>query len=86
MEDISANYVHNTLKQEILLVFLIATLYVPQWLFELILRRAQPLLADQPLYPRLAVLGRGVYITRRAINHVKRMDFSVLTGPMGYLL
>ncbi len=86
MESISANYIHNAPTIANLLVFLIATMYVPRALFSFILQRAEPLLADQPLYPRLFVVSRGIYLVKRAINHLKVMDFSVLTGRTGYVL
>ena len=59
---------------------------IPDWLFERWLAKAKPLLSEQKHYPRLLGLCRFLYLTRRAVDHLRFMDFSVLTGWSGYLL
>jgi anaerobic magnesium-protoporphyrin IX monomethyl ester cyclase len=86
IDQISANYTHNAPTMANCLVYLLATCRVPRWLFDFMARRAQPLTTPQPLYPRLNLAFRLLYLSRRALNHLRFMDFSVLAGPSGYWL
>ena len=86
IDEITANYTHNAPTLANCLVFLIASMPVPRRLFDWAVARAQPLTAEQPHYPRLLLLCRTVFFTRRALNHLRHMDFSVLTGRLGYVL
>jgi anaerobic magnesium-protoporphyrin IX monomethyl ester cyclase len=86
LDEISANYTHNAPTLANCLVYLIATLRVPAWLFRWLSKRAEPLMAPQPHYPKLVLFCRLLFFVRRAISHLRFMDFSVLTGKAGYLL
>jgi hypothetical protein len=55
-------------------------------LYRFLLGRAQPIMAKQPLYPRLTLMCRSLYLSKRALSHLRFMDFSVLTGMAGYRL
>ena len=39
----------------------------------------------QPLYPRIGLVLRTLYLFRRALAHFSRMDFSIFPGWTGYV-
>jgi len=36
------------------------------------------------MYPRLGRLLRGMYLSRRALSHLVKLDFSAIPGRTGY--
>jgi hypothetical protein len=58
----------------------------PQWLWKLLPRRVRASSEPQCLYPRLGVVLRTLYLSRRVLSHPKRMDFSITPGWAGYVL
>lgn len=86
IDEISANYTHNAPTLANCLVYLIAAGQIPKWLFSWLKSKARPLVEPQRHYPRLTLLCRFVYLARRALDHLRFMDFSVLTGKVGYLV
>jgi hypothetical protein len=57
----------------------------PRWLWKLLLGRVRASGEPQPLYPRLGVALRTLYLARRAAAHLARMDFSIFPGWAGYV-
>src|SRR5262249_3643353 len=86
IDTISANYVGVAPTLANCLVFLLSSVPIPNWLFQKCLDKAKPLLSDQKHYPKLLRCCRLLYLARRAADHLRFMDFSVLTGSMGYVL
>lgn len=68
------------------LLTLLACVRPPRWLFDRLLKRVQPLCSKQPVYPRLHVLSRLAYLSKRAFSHLRFMDFSVLPGRTAAIL
>jgi anaerobic magnesium-protoporphyrin IX monomethyl ester cyclase len=48
------------------------------------LRRVRASIEPQPVYPRLGLILRTLYLASRAIWHFRRMDFSIFPGWTGY--
>lgn len=86
LDEIAANYAHNAPTLANCLIYLIAAGRIPRFLYNFLLARSRPLPEPQPVYPRLTMLCRALYLTKRAFNHLRFMDFSVVTGRTGYLL
>lgn len=86
LDEISANYIHNIPTLANCLVYLLAICRIPPWLFEPLARRALPMTTPQPMYPRLLLFMRALYLTARGLSHMRFLDFSVVTGKTGYLL
>jgi hypothetical protein len=86
IDEISANYIHNAPTLANCLVFLIGAFRPPRFIYDFLIARAKPVGEHQPLFPRLTLFCRAVYLVKRAFNHLRFMDFSVLTGRTGYLL
>jgi hypothetical protein len=50
------------------------------------LRFVKPSSEEQKMYPKLGTLLRSAYLAKRAIDHMRFVDFSVLPGRSGYFL
>lgn len=85
IDTISANYVGVAPTLANCLVFILSSVPVPNWLFEKWLAKARPLLSQQEHYPRFLRFCRLIYLFRRAFDHLRFMDFSILSGPAGYV-
>ncbi len=68
-----------------LLLYVLCLVKPPPWLWKRLLRRVRASSERQPLYPRLAVALRTLYLGRRALAHFARMDFSIFPGWTGYV-
>ncbi|HWF73914.1 MAG TPA: hypothetical protein VG186_11250, partial [Solirubrobacteraceae bacterium] len=68
-----------------LLLYVLCLWKPPRWLWRLLLRRVRASTEPQPLYPRLGLVLRTLYLARRALAHFRRMDFSIFPGWTGYI-
>ena len=59
---------------------------IPRWLFKILRKKVYPVHEKQSSYPILFWLTRMTYLVKRAFNHLRFMDFSLLPGKPGYLL
>ena len=69
-----------------ILVFILTFWKLPSWLFKILRKKVQPTQNTQPNYPLFFLFVRTVYYFRRAFDHLRFMDFSVLPGRTGYFL
>jgi anaerobic magnesium-protoporphyrin IX monomethyl ester cyclase len=67
------------------LLYLITFWKPPRWLFDRFLRRVEARQTPQKQYPRLVLALRSLYLLKRAYDHMRFMDFSVITGKVGYV-
>jgi radical SAM superfamily enzyme YgiQ (UPF0313 family) len=86
IDTISANYVGVAPTLANCLVFVLSSVPIPSWLFEKWLGKARPLMSKQEHYPRFLRFCRLIYLFRRAYDHLRFMDFSLLTGWTGYMM
>ncbi len=57
----------------------------PRWLWKRLLARVRPSGEEPELYPILGVLLRTTYMMKTALNHLRFMDFSNITGYPGWI-
>ena len=69
-----------------ILVFALTFWKIPRWLFKILRKKVYPAQERQSSYPILFWLTRMTYLTKRAFNHLRFMDFSLLPGKPGYIL
>jgi radical SAM superfamily enzyme YgiQ (UPF0313 family) len=69
-----------------LLLYLLVLWRPPRWLWERLLERVRASAEPQPLYPRLGMLLRTLYLTKRVLGHVRVADFSITPGKTSYVL
>jgi radical SAM superfamily enzyme YgiQ (UPF0313 family) len=86
LEGIDKNYKAVAPTVANALLYLTATVRPPRWLFERLLRYAEPSHEPQRRVPVLLFLCRTALFVKRTLSHLRFMDFSVLPGGPGYLL
>ena len=75
---------HRTIGN--ILVFALCFWKMPKWLFNILRKKVYPVHERQSSYPILFWLTRMIYLFKRAFNHLRFMDFSLLPGKPGYFL
>lgn len=85
IEEISANYSTVPPRWANLLVYLVALVRPPRRLWERLLARVEASGTPQPLYPRLGFVLRSAFLAKRALSHLRFMDFSTLPGVPGWV-
>lgn len=69
------------------LLYLVSTIPLPEWLYQAMLERAKPAHdEDQTFYPRLLILARFLHLIRIGFNYVRWFNFNVLGKRFGYML
>ena len=69
-----------------ILVFALTIWKIPRWLYKILRKRVYPVQDKQPSYPILFWIVRMIYLAKRAFNHLRFMDFSLLPGKVGHIL
>jgi radical SAM superfamily enzyme YgiQ (UPF0313 family) len=85
LEAISANYSIIPPRWANAMAYLLALWRPPRWLWERLLRRAEASATPQPMYPVFTAAMRTLYLLKRALNHLRFMDFTIIPGWSGYL-
>ena len=85
LEEISSSYLWIPPKAANLLLYLIALCRPPEWLWKRLLTHARASHEEQRLYPRLGMVLRTAYLAKRALTHLRVMDFSIIPGRSGYI-
>jgi len=75
---------HRTLGNA--LIFALTVYKIPRWLFNILRKKVYPVHTKQPHYPILFWFCRTSYLIKRAFDHLRFMDFSILPGKTGYYL
>ena len=68
-----------------ILVFALTIWKIPRWLYRILRKRVYPVQDKQPSYPILFWIVRMIYLAKRAFNHLRFMDFSLLPGKIGHI-
>jgi anaerobic magnesium-protoporphyrin IX monomethyl ester cyclase len=68
------------------LLFLVATFRIPDSILEKLLRYAHPFHHKVSTWPRLLIFAKLLFYVKRAGHHVWYFDFSIVFGPLGWVL
>jgi radical SAM superfamily enzyme YgiQ (UPF0313 family) len=85
IEEISATFMSIPPRVYNLLLYLLCIWRPPPWLWKRLLTRVHAVTEEQKLYPRTGHVLRTAYLSRRAISHLVKMDFSAIPGRSGYI-
>lgn len=85
LEEISSSYLWIPPRAANLLLYLIALVRPPEWLWKRLLKRVRASHEPQKLYPRLGMVLRTLYLAKRALTHLRVMDFSIIPGKSGWI-
>jgi anaerobic magnesium-protoporphyrin IX monomethyl ester cyclase len=86
LEAISQSYLVIPTRWANLMLYVLALWRPPRWLFDRMLRRVRSSSEEQRLYPLLGAILRTGYLAKRALWHMRFMDFSITPGRTGYIL
>ncbi len=84
--EISSSYAWIPPRVGNLLLYVLAVCRPPRWLWVRLLRRVRACREPQREYPRLGIFLRTLYLGRRGLSSVRRMDFSAVPGWSSYVL
>lgn len=84
VEEIDRSYLVIPARWANLLLYLLCLWRPPASIFRLFLRRVRACGEPQKLYPKLGLVLRFAYIAKRALDHLRFMDFSITPGWIGY--
>ena len=84
--EISSNYAVVTPNLANILIYCLAVVRPPRWLFDRMLQYVKGSDTPQKEYPKLAFAARTGYAVKRVLSHVRAMDYSVVSGAFGYLM
>ena len=68
------------------LIFTLTFWKIPKWLYKILRKKIYPIQMEQPRYTILFILARYGYHIKRLYDHMRFLDFSFLTGKIGYYL
>jgi radical SAM superfamily enzyme YgiQ (UPF0313 family) len=86
LEAIDDSYLIVPPRAANLLLYLLVLWRPPRWLWERLLGRVRASSEPQPLYPRIGMLLRTLYLTRRVLWHLRVMDLSITPGKTSHWL
>lgn len=84
--DIRSGYSQHKATVANILVYLIILFNLPGSIYLSLRDRALSSAGSQQEYPSILFIFRLLYLAKRAFEHLRFMDFTVITGRFGYLL
>ena len=84
LDDIDESYLAIPPRWANLMLYLIALWRPPPWLWNRLMSRVRASSEPQKLYPRLGLVLRTMYLSKRVLAHLRVMDFSITPGKTGY--
>ena len=86
IKDIKTSYLIATPTVANCMVFLLTVFRPPEKIYNYLLKYVKPFTEEQPLFPRLFMFCRALWMLRRAYYHLKYFDFSFFPGKVGWFL
>jgi anaerobic magnesium-protoporphyrin IX monomethyl ester cyclase len=86
VEEIDSSYFVIPPRVANLLLYVLAVFRPPRRMWDWLLRRVRASSEPQREYPRLGVVLRTMYLSKRVFDHMRRMDFSITPGWSGYVM
>jgi radical SAM superfamily enzyme YgiQ (UPF0313 family) len=84
MQEISSSYAWIPPRAGNLLLYLLAIWRPPRWLWTRLLKRVRASREPQKEYARIGIVLRTLYLGKRGLSSVRRMDFSSVPGWTSY--
>jgi anaerobic magnesium-protoporphyrin IX monomethyl ester cyclase len=86
LDEIDDSYLIVPPRVANLLLYLLVLWRPPRWLWDRLLTRVRASSEPQPLYPRIGMVLRALYLAKRVLGHLRVMDLSITPGKTGYRL
>ncbi|HVF80139.1 MAG TPA: radical SAM protein [Solirubrobacteraceae bacterium] len=84
IEEISATFMSIPPRLNNLMLYTLTMWRPPEWLWRRLLKHVKASTEEQRMYPRLGRWLRAMYLSRRALSHLVKLDFSAIPGRTGY--
>ena len=84
IEEISATFMSIPPRLNNLMLYTLTMWRPPEWLWKRLLKHVKASTEEQRMYPRLGRWLRAMYLSRRALSHLVKLDFSAIPGRTGY--
>ena len=84
LDEIDESYLAIPPRVANLMLYLIALWRPPPWLWNRLMGHVRASSEPQKLHPRLGLVLRTLYLTKRVLCHLRVMDFSITPGKTGY--
>ena len=85
LKDISKGYLTVAPTLANTMVYMLTVFKPPKWLFDILLKYAQPYTVKQTQHPILLFFFRTMWLLKRGIIGIMHMDFTELPGRAGWL-
>lgn len=69
-----------------IMVYMLAVFTPPKIIYDYLLKYVKPFSEEQKLYPVFMFTARFVWLVKRAFDHLRFMDFSILPSKWGWIL
>lgn len=86
LDEIDDSYLVVPPRVANLLLYLLVLCRPPRWIWDRLLAHVRASSEPQPLYPRIGMLLRTLYLTKRVLGHLRVMDLSITPGKISYVL
>jgi len=83
---LGSSYLETRMTLDNILLYVLATFKPPKIIFFWLLKKVRAYHEKQGSYPFFYWMAKTMYLTSRAISHLKVLDFSAIVGPWGYYL
>ncbi|MDR3709841.1 MAG: radical SAM protein [Capsulimonadaceae bacterium] len=82
--NINTSYLDTRPTMGNVLLYLLGACKPPKRLFDWMLRRVKGYNEEQSIYPALHMIVKVAYLSKRALDHIKALDFTVIVGAWTY--
>ena len=86
IRDQTSSYLETRKSIANILLYILATLKPPKPIFFWLLRYVRGYQDRQRLFPALYFMVKSTHFAFRAVNHLRKLDFTTIVGPWGYYL
>ena len=84
LDEISRTFLWIPPRAANLCLYVLGTFRPPPWMWKRMLKYVHASTTPQKEYPRLGMALRTMYLTRRVLSHMRKIDFSIIPGKTGY--
>lgn len=84
IRNFTSSYLETQKSLYNILLYLLAITKPPKIIFDWLIKYIKPFNENPRTFPILYLIIRTLYLTSRAVAHLKRLDFSTIVGPWGY--
>jgi radical SAM superfamily enzyme YgiQ (UPF0313 family) len=86
IRQLTSSYLDTRKTMASILLYLLPVVKLPRFIHDYLLTKVEGYKNNTRYYPRLYWIAKTLYLISRAKDHLRRLDFSTIVGPWGYIL